>query len=192
MPPLSRREFLLLGVASGATVAVGIVLPMAIATRDADEDQVTTTLGDGGAAALVAVFPRTRVATFSSLQEAVPVNFAYPADANASVLVKLGRPAIGGVGPDGDVVAFSKLCTHMGCEVDEFRAEHGVLGPCPCHFSTFDLVHGGQVTLGQATESLPQVLLDIDGDDVYATGVVRLLYGHDNTLASAMAEGGAS
>lgn len=41
------------------------------------------------------------------------------------------------------------------------------------------------MTLGQATQNLPQILLKVDGDDVVATGVVRLVYGFHNTLEGA-------
>ncbi len=181
MAPLTRREFLLLGVASGATVAVGVVLPIAVASRD---DEVAEG-GTAGPAAVVAVFPRTRVARMSQLQDGVPVMFDYPLEGQGNVLVKMGEPAIGGVGDGDDVVAFSRICTHMGCELTEYRHEHGVLGPCPCHFSTFDLIHNGQVTLGQATQNLPQVLLEVDGDDVFATGLVRLVYGFADSLEGA-------
>ncbi len=119
--------------------------------------------------------------------------FDYPLNGQGNVLVKTGNDfAIGGIGPDEDIVAFSRVCTHMGCELTEYQAEHGVLGPCACHFSTFDLIHNGQVTLGQATQNLPQVLLQIDGDDVYATGVVRLVYGYANTLEGAELVGGSA
>ena len=96
--------------------------------------------------------------------------------------VKLGEPVAVGSGPDGDIVAYSALCTHMGCVVSEYQPEHRALGPCPCHFSTFDLANNGMVVLGQATQNLPQVLLSVEGEDVFATGVVRLVYGYANTL----------
>ncbi len=35
------------------------------------------------------------------------MSFEYPQEGQTNFLVKLGRPAAGGVGPDGDVVAFS-------------------------------------------------------------------------------------
>ena len=188
MPPLSRREFLLLGVATGATVAVGVVVPLSIATRDRFGDEDTTTTA--APAAVVAMFPPVRVTQMSQLSQGTPVLFDYPLQGQASVVVKTGFESIGGVGPDGDVVAFSRICTHMGCQLEDYQAEHGVLGPCPCHFSTFDLIHNGQVTLGQATQNLPQLLLEVDGDDVYATGVIRLVYGYANTLQGAEMVGG--
>ncbi len=189
MAPLTRREFLLLGVASGAAVAVGVVVPISIASRDeVDGGAGSTTTGP---AAVVALFPRTRVAGLSQLTDGAPVMFDYPLEGQGNVLVKMGEPAIGGIGEGEDIVAFSRICTHMGCELTEYRHEHGVLGPCPCHFSTFDLIHNGQVTLGQATQNLPQVLLEIDGDDVYATGLVRLVYGYANALEGAEMVAGA-
>ena len=41
------------------------------------------------------------------------------------------------------------------------------------------------VTLGQATQNLPQVMLSVEDQDVYATGVIRLVYGYQNTLQGA-------
>lgn len=185
MSPLSRREFLFLGAATGAATAIGILVPVSIIVRDNNEavpgTTTTTTLGSGPAAA-VAFFPEVTVAQVSQLQAGVPVDFDYPLVGQKNLLVKMGEEVIGGVGAESDIVAFSRICTHMGCEIEEYRHEHKALGPCPCHFSTFDLIHGGQVTLGQATQNLPQVLLKVDGDDVVATGVVRLVYGFNNTL----------
>lgn len=180
MPELSRREFLLIGAASGAAVAVGVVVPLSLVSRDDSPDGEIA-----GPAAVVTIFPRTKIAQLSSLRQGELVMFDYPLPGQASVLVKMGNQAVGGAGPDEDVVAFSRICTHMGCVLEDFRSDHGVLGPCPCHFSTFDLARNGQVTLGQATQNLPQVLLQVDGDEIYATGVIRLIYGHSNTLQSA-------
>ncbi len=192
MASLTRREFLFLGVASGAAVGVGVVLPLSVATRDQVDDEVPTPPTTELPMAVIATFPRVRVAAVSQLREAVPVTFDYPLEGQSNVLVKMGREAIGGIGQDEDIVAYSRHCTHMGCVVEDFQADHGVLGPCPCHFSTFDLIHNGQVTLGQASQNLPQVLLDIDGDDIYATGVLRLVYGYANTLEGRELVGGAA
>ena len=172
--PLTRREFLFLGGATGAVIAIGVIVPIGIASRD---DQP-----GGEAAAVVGFFPRLRVAGLSELQEGVPVMFDYPQVGQSNILVKMGEPVIGGVGPDEDIVAFSRLCTHMGCSISQYQHEYKVLGPCPCHYSTFDLIQGGQVTLGQASQDLPQLLLSVDDNDVYADGVFRLVYGYDNTL----------
>ena len=34
------------------------------------------------------------------------------------------------------------------------------------------------VISGHGTESLPQIVLEIDGDDIYAVGVLGLVYGY--------------
>jgi arsenite oxidase small subunit len=64
-----------------------------------------------------------------------------------------------------------------------FYAAEQVLG-CPLHQTTFDLTRHGMVIAGHATESLPQVLLELQGDDIYAVGVIGLIYGrYDNLKA---------
>jgi arsenite oxidase small subunit len=101
------------------------------------------------------------------------------------MLVKLGVPAGGGVGPQQDIVAFSTLCTHMGGPLaGQYRGQHKVLGPCPFHLTTFDLTKHGMVVSGQATESLPQIVLETRGDDIWATGVMGLIYGYHSNLAA--------
>ena len=88
-------------------------------------------------------------------------------------------PLFWGVGPDSDIVVFSYSCAHMGCPLNGmYKSEHNVLGPCTCHFSQFDLTKSGILSIGQATQSLPQVLLEVEGSGIFATGVTGLLYGH--------------
>ena len=72
----------------------------------------------------------------------------------------------------------------MGCPITTYQHEDHVLGPCPCHFSSFDLSRDGIVAFGQATQNLARILLEIDADDIYATGVFRLVYGLGDNLSS--------
>ena len=65
-----------------------------------------------------------------------------------------------------------------------YKPEHQVLGACPLHLSTFDLTRHGMVVSGHATESLPQVLLETENDDILATGVMGLIYGYSANLAN--------
>jgi len=167
---LSRRQFLL---GASATAAV-ITLPGWLRLP-------------GGAAqlpVLIAEYPRVRIGSLGALQVGVPVTFDYPWDdpQARNVLIKLGSRAGGGVGPDEDVVAFNTFCTHMGGPLAEvFKAELGMVGPCPLHWTTFDLNRHGMVVSGHATQGLPQILLETDGDDIYAVGVMGLIFGyHDN------------
>ncbi len=175
---MTRREFLFLGAAVGATAAVGVVVPISITARD-----TVGVAGEGSSpGALVGVFRPERIASLADLEVGVPVTFDYPAPGQTNYLVKLAGPTATGQGPDEDLVAFSRICTHMGCLIDDYNAATATLGPCPCHFTTFDFAKDGGVILGQATQNLPRILLDVEDDDISATGVMRLIYGYNNTL----------
>jgi ubiquinol-cytochrome c reductase iron-sulfur subunit len=66
-------------------------------------------------------------------------------------------------GASGDLVAYSKLCTHLGCPVGLFQAQEGLL-LCPCHQSTFDVPEHCRPIFGPATRSLPQLPLGVDAE----------------------------
>ena len=126
-------------------------------------------------------YPRKRIAGLAQVKQDIPIYFKYPFDDPvhaASMLVKLGKPAGSGVGPDRDIVAFNTLCTHMGGPLQgTYKPEHKALGPCPFHLTTFDLTRHGMVIAGHATESLPQITLEVEGGNIFATGVMGLIYG---------------
>ena len=68
------------------------------------------------------------------------------------------------------IVAYSKLCTHVGCPVGLYQAESGLL-LCPCHQSTFNVLDGARPVFGPAARSLPQLPLAVDDDGyLIATG----------------------
>ena len=68
----------------------------------------------------------------------------------------------------------------------QFNPQHQVMGPCPLHLSTYDLTRHGIVVAGHSTQGLPQVLLETRGDDIYAVGMMGLVYGFsDNQAAGA-------
>ena len=50
------------------------------------------------------------------------------------------------------VVAYTAICTHSGCEVDEWLSDEQLLY-CPCHASKFDPKDGAKVIDGPAPES---------------------------------------
>ena len=136
------------------------------------------------AQALKANYPRQKIGSLSALKAGVPVDFNYPYPDIRNILVKLGVPAGAGLGVDKDIVAFNQQCTHMGGPLDgTYKPQHQVLGPCPLHLTTFDLTHHGMVVSGHATESLPQIVLEIMGDDIYAVGVMGLVYGYNAMTA---------
>ena len=54
-------------------------------------------------------YPRVKVANIRNLRVGEPVSFNYPDKDSPAVLIKPGERAHGGVGPDGDIVAYSSL-----------------------------------------------------------------------------------
>lgn len=136
-----------------------------------------------GALRITRTYRRLKVARLADLIEGQPLDFSYPLKEQHNFLVKLGVPAWDGMGPDEDIVAFNYLCSHMGCPLTgTYRHEYKMLGPCPCHFSRFDLAKNGTLILGQATQSLPQILLEVKGEDLYAVAARGLVYGFWNNL----------
>ena len=59
------------------------------------------------------------------------------------------------------IVAYSKICTHVGCPVALYeQTTHHIL--CPCHQSTFDATRGAAVLFGPAARPLPQLPIGTD------------------------------
>jgi arsenite oxidase small subunit len=166
---LSRRNFLKLGggVAAGTGAALAGIANAA-------------PVADAGSTVLP-YKPRV-VAKAKSLKTDLPVTFTFPDPASPCALIKTGRRVPGGVGPDGDIVAYSTLCTHMGCPVSYDAKAHTF--KCPCHYSIFDPEMNGQMVCGQATENLPQVELKYNpaDDSVTAIAVTGLIYGRQSNI----------
>jgi arsenite oxidase small subunit len=106
------------------------------------------------------------IGKLSALKLGEPVSFQYPWEHNLATnyLIMLNEPAGGGIGRENNVVAFNS----------------GVAGPCPLHWTTFDLTRHGMVVSGHATQGLPQIILELQGDDILATGVMGLIYGYND------------
>lgn len=61
------------------------------------------------------------------------------------------------------IIAFSKVCTHVGCPVALYEQNTRHL-LCPCHQSTFDLAHEARVVFGPAKRPLPQLPISVDDE----------------------------
>lgn len=74
-----------------------------------------------------------------------------------------GKPAVIAQPTEGQVVAFSAICTHQQCIVaakgDEFH--------CPCHGSKFEAATG-EVIQGPALEPLAEIPVAVSGDRIVA------------------------
>jgi rieske iron-sulfur protein len=78
------------------------------------------------------------------------------------------------------VVAYTAICTHMECEVDDWLADEQVLH-CACHGSKFDPKDGAKVVAGEAPRPLAALPLKLDDGQLVVAGPYtgRLGFGSD-------------
>ena len=87
---------------------------------------------------------------------------------DAVLLIRL-RPQEFNLEPDklamthDGIIAFSKICSHMGCAVALYEQQTKHL-LCPCHQSTFDVTRGAKVIFGPSARPLPQLDITIDNE----------------------------
>ena len=61
------------------------------------------------------------------------------------------------------IIAYSKICTHVGCPVALYEKQtHHLL--CPCHQSQFDITREAAVIFGPAKRPLPQLPITVDAE----------------------------
>jgi ubiquinol-cytochrome c reductase iron-sulfur subunit len=97
-----------------------------------------------------------------------------------TVLIRLQKTPVktvsqGGELPDGreswtpaGYIAYSKMCTHLGCPVGLYEQELQLL-VCPCHQSMFNVRNGAVPEFGPAPRPLPQLPLAVDSDGYLVT-----------------------
>ncbi len=162
MVDVARRQFL-----TGAAAAAAAVPAAALMGQKAEAATPASARVD---------YPSNKLGNVAQLSPDKAMEVHYP-DADApGVLLKLGKPVPGGVGPDGDIVGFTTICPHKGFPL-AYRAEDRSFN-CPGHYARFDAEAGGQQIWGHATQNLPQYMLRVDDKgDIYAEGLDELLYG---------------
>jgi Rieske Fe-S protein len=137
---ISRREYLrMLVIVSGGLLAGTGAVASGIFRKHGS--------GDG---------PAKRIA--ATVEAGELVNFSYPGGDDPAIAMRLA---------DGELVAFSSVCTHLSCAV-LWRKERNHL-ECPCHDGVFDQ-RTGEVLAGPPPRSLPKIKLEERTDGVYATG----------------------
>ena len=89
--------------------------------------------------------------------------------AKAAVLLMRLEPSELNQAPDREywsydgIVAYSKICTHVGCPVALYEQQtHHLL--CPCHQSQFDVANHCEVIFGPAKRPLPQLPIAVDDE----------------------------
>jgi ubiquinol-cytochrome c reductase iron-sulfur subunit len=165
-PGLERRRFLMgAGAVLGMAVAGALAVPAALRTRGATARLSTTAwtpgarlvTGDGQVIAVDSIRP-------GSVLTAFPEGLTEAVDSQTLVVgMEPGRITDNRVATaQADIIAFSKLCTHMACPVGLFQEQQGTV-VCPCHQAVFDLTDAGRVVKGPAGRALPSLPLDVDG-----------------------------
>lgn len=164
---VGRRQFLRGGAVAAAGAVTATVLPAGQAKASP--------------APAIVDYPSSKLGNVANLTVNEPVDIAYPDENSPGILLKIGQAVEGGVGPDGDIVAYSVLCPHKGWMMS-YRAEDKSLN-CPGHFSRFDCEASGQQIWGHATQSVPQFTLVVDEKgDIYAEGASDLIFGRPSNV----------
>jgi ubiquinol-cytochrome c reductase iron-sulfur subunit len=84
-----------------------------------------------------------------------------PGELNVPTVYNSGTQLYGMNWTVENIVAYSRICTHVGCPVGLYeQTTHHLL--CPCHQSTFDAATGANVIFGPAARPLPQLPLTTD------------------------------
>jgi arsenite oxidase small subunit len=181
-----RRDFLKLALTAGGIVTLSAVGSFLRFLAFIPAPTV------GGKTVQELSWPRVKLLNAKSLELLKPVSFNYPLINTPNILVKLSLKADYGVGPDGNIVAYSTVCQHLGCyfsfqpsgsspPCDSSYKAPATEGYCCCHGGEYDLVRSGQVIGGPPPRSVPMVLLDYEEatGDIYAVGMgPPTIFGH--------------
>jgi Rieske Fe-S protein len=127
----------------------------------------TTLLASTGLLSLANWFRRKSAAQFAPVLIAsvheVPIGsaklFSYPTEHDPCLLIHLS---------EDQFAAYSQKCTHLSCPV-VFKAKENEFF-CPCHAGRF-AVGDGRVLGGPPQRPLPRILLNVSGNEIWATGV---------------------
>jgi rieske iron-sulfur protein len=180
---VDRRKFADLTLKAGVVAAAASAIPGVMTLRGKARASATRAVEAGDRLVFAlgqnAGQPVTR-GGFSQ-NEAV---LAYPENKtdnheNLIVVCKLDpaelKPPLDMAGAAEGIVAYSAICTHLGCTV-RFAGEPMDAAPmphihCPCHSALFDPARGGVVLGGPAPRPLPQLPVQLnDKGEVVVSG----------------------
>jgi len=111
--------------------------------------------------------PRVGLGAASQLAAGTWRVFAYPDPQTPALLIRR---------ESGELIAFQQKCTHLACPVAYERSSAGQdeCLSCHCHNGRFDVATGHGVS-GPPRELRPlrRVALEVEGDQLYAVGLLR-------------------
>ncbi len=103
--------------------------------------------------------PAQKIATLAEIPVGGALVFYYPNDHEPCLLLR----------PDAEtLVAYSQKCTHLSCAVMPDLENQRI--HCPCHNGSFSVAEGRPLE-GPPQRPLPRIVLELQGDEIYATGV---------------------
>lgn len=105
--------------------------------------------------------------------------FSYPKSSDTAVLLRIS---------DGEYLAYSRRCAHLGCTVEFDKARRCLA--CPCHRGAYDS-RTGYVLYGPPPRPLDQIVLQVRaGGEVWAVG--KVFAGDQNASINARPNSGGS
>lgn len=103
-------------------------------------------------------FSEKLVGSVAMLDQQRSILFRYPTEKDPCIAVRT---------PEGKLVAYSQVCTHLSCAVVYNKKDNKLL--CPCHNGSFN-IEGAPIG-GPPTRRLPRIIVEQRGDRLFATGV---------------------
>lgn len=139
----------------------------------------------GFAAVSISALVLLKIATLPSSQGQAPTYVSQPGTPNGRLLANaanipsnqslaLNDPTFGPIIlihlDNGQVVAYSSICTHAGCQVQFDPAGRDIA--CPCHGAVYDPYNNAQVVAGPAPYPLQKIPIQYDTStgNIYLSG----------------------
>jgi len=142
-PPISRRAFCNRALFTSAALVA--VTPELAATSPQQQNLIA--------------YPPLKIDGAEKVMPGSYLYFNYPKANNPAVLVRT---------VDGQFLAYSRKCAHLGCSVEYDTAQRCLT--CPCHRGVYDS-RNGYALYGPPPKPLDQIVLQVRaGGDVWAVG----------------------
>lgn len=140
---LTRRSF----CNTAVLVSAGLVLAADVKSQKSDEGRP------------LLAYPPVKIEGAEGVMPGSSLYFNYPKASDPAVLVRT---------MDGQYLAFSRKCAHLGCSIDFDKAQRCLV--CPCHRGVYDS-RTGYVVYGPPPKPLDQIILQVRaGGEIWAVG----------------------